>query len=477
MKRKNYIYIFLAGIIVMSSCKKQFLVETPPSATPVTSAIVTDYDMSDAVNGMYAAMRSSSLFGRDIPVLGDVFSDNVYVSSTNSGRYLSENNFSMNNLNGEASDIWTQGYFTILQANRIINSSIPTDATNSQLRGEAYTARALTYLEMVNYFGQSYNVSPTALGVPIVTGYTGPGTEPSRNTVSDVYARMIKDLDSAYVLMGTTPISSAYHATNSEYLAKYAAKAIEARVYLYKGDYANALAAALLVIQNGGYTLVPSTGLAAYWANPAALTNKQETIFELALNLASNNGTNGLDYMYAQAGYGDLLCATDLYNLYSTTDARRGLILNGTRGGLQAYIVNKYSNVTNASDKDDIKIIRYAEVLLTAAEAYAQTGDNVNGALYLNMVAKQRDPSFLGYTDVGTALINDILTERRKELAFEGLRWFDLTRTNAVVNRLTTAPQAASTLNVVPVGATYRLMPIPFTELSANPNITQNPGY
>jgi len=476
MKRKIYSYLLLAGVIVTASCKKDFLTEVPPSATPVAAAIKTDNDMVDAINGMYTNMKSSSLFGRDVPVLGDEFSDNTFVLATNSGRYLAENNFTMTNQNAEASDIWTQGYNCILQANRIINASLVPDATNNQLRGEAYTARALIYLTMVNFFGQAYTVAPTSPGVPIVTGYGGPFTLPARNTVGEVYARIIKDLDSGYVLMPTTNISSTYHATNSEYIGKYVAKAIEARAYLYEGDYANAITAANLVVANGGYTLATSANFAAYWANPAAQAGKLETMFEIALTLTSNNGTNGLDYIYSPSGYGDIAATTDLYSQYTATDVRRALIINTTRYSLQTYVVNKYPNISSATDRDDLKIIRYAEVLLTLAEAYARTGDNVNGALYLNQVAQKRDPSFLGYTDIGTALVNDVLLERRKELAFEGLRYFDLTRLNVAYTR-PVQTQGASSLSSIPVGFTFKLLPIPYAEITANPNITQNPGY
>ena len=137
---------------------------------------------------------------------------------------------------------------------------------------------------------------------------------------------------------------------------------------------------------------------------------------------------------------------------------------------------NKYSNLANPSDQDDIKIIRYAEVLLTLAEAYARNGDPVNAKLYLNQLAEARDPSFAGYTSTGAQLITDILTERRKELAFEGLRYFDLTRLNLVINRPQVA-QSAPSIATVAVGNTRRILPIPQKEIDVNPNTKQNPGY
>ncbi len=480
MKLKNYIYLLLAGTITISSCGKEFLDEQPPTALPIANAIKNESDMADAVNGMYSAMRSTLFYGRDIPVLGDELADNAYVFSSNSGRYLQEMNYTYINSNAEASNIWTQGYYAILQANRIIyaGGQLPATANSSQLRGEAYAARALCYLQLVNFYGAPFTVNPNAPGVPLVTQPSfgdAALAKPSRATVTQVYDKIISDLDSAFTLMPTSGVTG--HAVNSNYIAKYAAKAIQARAYLYKGDYANAITAAKSVVDNGGYTLSTAANYVAYWASPTAQTGKLETIFELALNNATNNGTTGLDYIYAQAGYGDLLGYDALYNSYSATDVRKNLFLttSPTKSGT-VYVNNKYSNVSNANEKDDVKIIRYSEVLLTLAEAYARTGDNANAVLYANQVAQRRDPSFTGFTSTGAALANDIVNERRKELAFEGLRYFDLTRLNLPVSRPTQS-RTAPIVTTLDVTSPKRILPIPQSELDANKNITQNPGY
>jgi tetratricopeptide (TPR) repeat protein len=474
---KNNIHIgLLALTMLVASCKKSFLVENAPTAVQVSSAIMSSNDMAGAVNGMYASMRVSNTFGGYIPVLGDLMADNTYLSFTNSGRYTAINNYVITPGNTEALNIWTQGYFTILQANRIINSSIAADATVNQLRGEAYTVRALVYLELVNFFGSSATVNPTALGVPIVKSFSTPLVLPARNSVAEVYTQIISDLDSAYALMPATAIAASYHPTNSEYISKYAAKAIQARAYLYKGDYANALAACLLVIQNGGYSLTPANALAAYWSNPAPQAAKVETIFELALTTLTNNGNSGLDYIYSQSGFGDLLATDLLYASYAATDVRKGLIINGKRSAQPALIVNKYPNLLLSTDKDNIKIVRYAEVLLTAAEAYSRTGDNTNALVYLNTVAQRRDPSFTGYTSTGQTTTDNIIAERQKEFAFEGLRFFDLKRLNMVINR-PVQPFGFASINTIPIGDYRRILPIPQAEMDANKNMVQNPGY
>lgn len=480
MKIKQSIYLLLAAATVLGSCKKEFLDEKPPTAVPVTDAIKTENDLADAVNGMYAAMRATTFYGRDVPFLGDELADNTYISSNNSGRYLPEMAYSYIAGTAEPANVWAQGYYTILQANRIIYAAntLANTSNVNQLKGEAYTVRALCYLNLVNFYAKPFTVDPAATGVPLVTAPTniiGPFAKPSRNTTAEVYAKIISDLDSAYAIM---PAASAptLHPTNSEYISKYAAKAIQSRAYLYKGDYANARDAALLVVNGGGYTLATSAAYGSYWSTPTAQTGKLETVFELGLNTANNNGNTGLDYFYNQSGYGDALCYLDFYNSFSATDVRKNLFLTTSAKRGAVIVVNKYQNVTLASEKDDIKVIRYSEVLLTLAEAYARTGNDVNALLYLNQLAQRRDPSLVAYASTGATLISDIINERRKELAFEGLRYFDLTRLNLPVSR-PAQTSTATTVRTLDITSAKRLFPIPQGEIDANPAITQNTGY
>jgi hypothetical protein len=478
MKINKLIYLLLAGGLAITSCKKSFLNEVPPNAVTVQNSILTPSAMADAVNGMYNEMKYYFLFDRDVPVLGDLLADNIYVNVTNSGRYLLENNYQFTNTSGEAADIYNQSYAAIGQANRIIyeGKKLGVSSDVAQLMGEAYASRGLLYLDLVNWFGAPYTVNANAPGVAIVTqpAYITGVIYPARATVSAVYAQIISDLDSAYLLMPVT--GTGLHATTSNFIAKYATKAIEARAYLYKGDYANALVAANLVIANGSYSLAQTpAAFGAFWASSTSTSAKLETIFELNQNASSSNGINGLDDIYSQAGYGDLQATDSLYNDYSATDVRKTLILNGKRGGQQAYIVNKFPNYTNTA-KDETKIIRYAEVILTAAESYARTGDETNAKIQLNSLAQLRDPAFTGYTSTGAQLISDIINERRKELAFEGLRFFDLTRLNLQINR-PVQPQGYASYPTVTISDYRRIQPIPQTARSANPSLTQNPGY
>ena len=195
--------------------------------------------------------------------------------------------------------------------------------------------------------------------------------------------------------------------------------------------------------------------------------------------MASNNGFDQIGYIYLTVGggYGDLLATQELASLYSATDVRKWLSPIGTRSGQSGtvYLCYKYPNPANGVDKDDIKVIRLSDVILIAAEAYYNSSDIANANLYLNKVAQQRDPAFAGYANTGVQVLEDILTERRKELAFEGSRLWDLIRLQRSWTK-TKNQNPLTTVSVTP-SSTALLYPIPVTELNANPNMSQNSGY
>jgi hypothetical protein len=149
-----------------------------------------------------------------------------------------------------------------------------------------------------------------------------------------------------------------------------------------------------------------------------------------------------------------------------------------TGQGAPAYVVNKYPNAAN-TDKDNIKVIRLAEVFLIAAECANRLSDDVTAQSYLNALMSQRDPGF-SYSDVGAALLSDIVTERRKELAFEGDRFYDLQRLGQTINRYKDAGAVAAGAGIsIPFPFDARVAPIPQQEILRNPTIAtqQNPGY
>ena len=479
MNLKSIITLSFA-VIFLFSCKKSFLDLEPYDQVSSDIAITNESEMQTALNGAYASLHTdhkadftndqSNLFDRTLPLIGDLLADNVAIVIDNSNRYTEVFNYSYLNTNSWALDTWTAAYSTILSLNNIINAEVPTTTTSSQLKGEALTLRALMYFTLIRLYAQPYTADPNAEGVPIVLTYD-PKLKPARSKVSEVYTQIETDLTDAFSLMTNT-------SKNSSYVTKYVARALEAKVALTKGDWANANAAALDVVTNGGYSLADAPNYVAYWANPIPVSNKEETIFEVSNDGINNNGNNSLSYFLDPAGYGDVFAVDALYNLYTNTDVRKDLLEPGEKSGQPINIILKYPNASNPNDKDDDKILRYSDVLLILAEAAARTNDEATALDRLNEVAQQRDPSFGGYTSTGQALIDDIIQERRKELAFEGDRYWDLMRLNKDVVRVNLNNNYPSnTPLTLPAGDDKRVFPIPQDEIDANPSVMQNPGY
>lgn len=451
---------------LMGSCTKDFLDQKPYTQVPPEEAIVTENDALVALRGTYASLRSTNLFGRNIQVIGDLAADNVYISTKNSGRFFAWDQYVITSSNGEYSNMWANSYTAILRANNIINADLPAGVAVNQYKGEAYAIRALMYFNLVRTYARPFTDNPNGLGVPLVTSYN-PQLKPARNTVAEVYALIQADLDNAYKLM------TSY--TGSNQFSKYAARALAAKVSLYQGLNQQAYDFADEVISKGGFTLLASKDFGTYWNNTAgnAAGNKTETLFEVSADATLNNGFDELGNMYLQGGYGDLLANPTLYGLYTASDVRRTHITLGPRAGgeTSVYIVGKYKAI--GGDRDDKKVIRLSEVYLIAAEASARLGASTEARALtlLNTLTVQRDASLV-YASTGSQLIEDIITERRKELAFEGDRSYDLTRLKRDIVRV---GGSYSMVNI-PYTNNFRIAPIPQAERDVNP-ITQNPGY
>jgi hypothetical protein len=147
--------------------------------------------------------------------------------------------------------------------------------------------------------------------------------------------------------------------------------------------------------------------------------------------------------------------------------------------GPDVKVVNKFPNA-GSPDKDETKVIRMSEVYFIAAEAAYHQNDETTALTYLNAVATERDPNFAGYSSSGQALLDDILLERRKELAFEGHRYWDLARNNLDITRVDLANNYPGNVPLVLETTNFRrIFAIPQAELDANPSLRdqQNPGY
>jgi hypothetical protein len=465
MKRITIKNMIVTTVLFLSlaSCEKSFLELKPPTSLTPEFALATEADLQVALRGAYAGLKSTALYGRSLMVLGDMMADNTYQSALNTNRYTNFNLYNYLVTDGDVAGLWNASYTVILRANNIINSPIADNANIQQIKGEAYAIRALAYFNLVRYFGSPYTLDPSKLGVPIITTYQA-DLKPERAKIADVYTLINKDLTQAFTLMTKF--------TNSSQFSKYSAKALQAKVYLAMGDKTNAKTAALDVITNSGFTAISSAAHTGYWAGVAPRTDKVETLLEISFDAVANNAFDALPYIYLQSGnYGDMLCSSELYDLFETTDVRKSLYATGIRGGLASVFVNKYGSFTG--DHSDTKVIRMSEMYLIAAEA-SYPSNTADALKYVNEVTSRRGATAIASS--GSALLEDIITERRKELAFEGERYLDMQRLQRNIARSKNYPAAALSIDFTNY---RRIMPIPQGELDANPSIKsqQNPGW
>ena len=465
MKRITIKNMIVTTVLFLSlaSCEKSFLELKPPTSLTPEFALATEADLQVALRGAYAGLKSTALYGRSLMVLGDMMADNTYQSALNTNRYTNFNLYNYLVTDGDVAGLWNASYTVILRANNIINSPIADNANIQQIKGEAYAIRALAYFNLVRYFGSPYTLDPSKLGVPIITTYQA-DLKPERAKIADVYTLINKDLTQAFTLMTKF--------TNSSQFSKYSAKALQAKVYLAMGDKTNAKAAALDVITNSGFTAISSAAHTGYWAGVAPRTDKVETLLEISFDAVANNAFDALSYIYLQSGnYGDMLCSSELYDLFESTDIRKSLYATGTRGGLASVFVNKYGSFTG--DHSDTKVIRMSEMYLIAAEA-SYPSNTADALKYVNEVTSRRGATAIASS--GSALLEDIITERRKELAFEGERYLDMQRLQRNIVRSKNYPASALSIDFTNF---RRIMPIPQGELDANPSIKlqQNPGW
>jgi len=465
MKRITIKNMIVTTVLFLSlaSCEKSFLELKPPTSLTPEFALATEADLQVALRGAYAGLKSTALYGRSLMVLGDMMADNTYQSALNTNRYTNFNLYNYLVTDGDVAGLWNASYTVILRANNIINSPIADNANIQQIKGEAYAIRALAYFNLVRYFGSPYTLDPSKLGVPIITTYQA-DLKPERAKIADVYTLINKDLTQAFTLMTKF--------TNSSQFSKYSAKALQAKVYLAMGDKTNAKTAALDVITNSGFTAISSAAHTGYWAGVAPRTDKVETLLEISFDAVANNAFDALSYIYLQSGnYGDMLCSSELYDLFETADIRKSLYATGTRGGLASVFVNKYGSFTG--DHSDTKVIRMSEMYLIAAEA-SYPSNTADALKYVNEVTSRRGATAIASS--GSALLEDIITERRKELAFEGERYLDMQRLQRNIARSKNYPAAALSIDFTNY---RRIMPIPQGELDANPSIKlqQNPGW
>jgi tetratricopeptide (TPR) repeat protein len=451
MKKFRSIYITaICTVFILSACNKQLELK-PFEQIEQDQAILTARDLEITLTGAYNRMGLQDLYGGGIHLYPDLLAtqnvirwQGTYQELTQIvGQTIPNDNFFITSL-------WLDAYQAINQTNYVLANIDKANASNkNDILGQAKFLRGLVYFDLVRLFGKSYNDgSPTTnLGVPIVltpTKAVDASSQVARASVEEVYQQAISDLKDAETNLANPQPASA----------------ILARLYLQKGDFANALTEADKVIQSGKYRLMDTYADEFPIANQAHVDNTAEDIF--ALQVTTQQGTNYLNTFYASpdnAGRGDIIIRDNFIATFETGDERLALYNPDTDGILR---VDKFNN-----QYGNVRVVRLAEMYLIRAEANVQMASSTGTAPIndLNLIRNRAGLTSLAVPATKTAFLNAIYTERRHELAFEG-GFF-----------LHDAKRLGQTVGAFPFNSPKLVFPIPLREINANPKLVQNEGY
>lgn len=382
---------------------------------------------------------------------------------------------------GYVVNTWTDFFKAINSANNVI-AKLPLyakfpEASQNQFVAEAKFIRAFSFLNLLGYFGDgALTGNMSGPGLPLqLTPFEGYNTGEiiPRSTNGEVYAQIIKDLKEA---SDALPERFPDELKTRSRATKGAAFALLARTYLYMHDFENAAVYSkkVLDLEPSVYTLA-SNLLQLFPANPDGdpKSFSTEYIFGLPVSqMVSNrtsltNGISGTYYFKRSYWIND-----EFINEFELGDLRLSqLIWKGdtiyNTNMLNAKTTFKFNNNFG---RDNVPMIRLAEMILTRAEALANvSGVNEESVQLVNRIRKRSVPSAIDYlvSDFGSKqdLIDTILKQRKFELAFEGLHRYDLIR-----NQLP--------LHNPDIPANRKVLPVPQIEIDISNNvIQQNSGY
>jgi len=372
-------------------------------------------------------------------------------------------------------DSWDNLYSNIKKLTFYINKfSNPVADQYKDVYGQLLAMRSVLYFYALRIYSHG-----NSQGVPIIDNRLGIDGSLVRTSKSSVIDYIISDLNRAETNLNSF--------TSNKKISKLFATAFIAKVLLFKGDYLATVTQCLKVINDynlSGNTLVNSANYFNIYNDTTNFSSSNEILYQYSLkngfnlmgfltNSNSETAINANSWVYelTTEGY-------NLFNASGTNDIRRFFISRNTTSNV--YFYNKYLYVGNNTyggyNQSYSKVFTMPELYLIYAEALARTGNTSSANTYLNKVAMARDQSISAYNIVNqTDLLNQILTEKRKELFAEGEYFYDYLRIKGYLYNLTYYSQYNTKTNVP--SQLYTGFPIPSNVISLNPNITQNPGF
>ncbi|MCL6296698.1 RagB/SusD family nutrient uptake outer membrane protein [Jejuia spongiicola] len=475
---KKYKNIILGlPLLLLASCDGKLDV-TQPDVISAEVALRNLDDLETALYGAYAELRGSGLYGEATLWLPDLLADNLRIGNSNGGGNRREANWQYTS--GTDIGTWGGSYELIFDANTVINNSdaFEDGRKKNRIVGQALALRALGHFELLKYYAEDYGRNSTKLAVPIVTLFEI--GKPARNTVAEVYDQIFDDLLLAKNLLNN--VDKDPQENGPFYFNALAVNALLARVSLYAGEWQDAVNYATIVINQS--QLANPVDYASMWAEDT----DGEVLFAVAFATTGDGriGSDLLDNSNPSAPRSTFTLSNDMATLYDEVNDIRFnsfvLInpLNPPGANDQnddVYLPFKYPGRGGERGLNNAKVLRVSEMYLIRAEAYANiSGQDALGSADLNTLRASRITNYVNEDLSGQVLKDAIQVERRKELVAEGHRWFDLKRINQGVQRGTDC--RGLTISCTLEAGNFRFVfPIPQSELDANENIIQNPGY
>ncbi|RYY30511.1 MAG: RagB/SusD family nutrient uptake outer membrane protein [Sphingobacteriaceae bacterium] len=493
---KRIIILTLSCVVLVSSCKKYLEEKTNGILTP-DNYYNTSEQIRAAVNGAYTGLNSPFATGIGVAV-SSVFSleyitgyclrprpsgyeDNQYLQLTG-----------LDQANGSLATWWTSCYYPIENCNSIIANITRSNTVNGDVKNnflaEAYFLRAYYYFNAVRLYGR----------VPLKTTPTTDlnNTQIGRSSIDAVYQQIVSDLTIAEK-------ANLAWTDKTGHVSKGAIKSLLAKVYLTmagaplnKGTthYQLAYDKAKEVIQSGQFSL-----FASYQdlRNPA-LNNSGEHILMIQHDETTIPNIMHFSLMpypdqpvSIQSAYGGAMApAAEFYNSYATNDLRKQeKAFYYTQHEQYAnassiiklpapYIYKYWNDAAEVSGRDgsNFPLIRYADVLLIAAEAKAMAdGGSTTDAVALTAYTAVHKRAFPAYAQPTGIAADEVLKERFWELAYEFQTWFDMQRTrkafDVVNNRMVSLIGYKAPVHNRAFIETDLLWPIPLTEVQKDPSL------
>jgi hypothetical protein len=485
----NKAFIFCL-IILATGCGKDFLNRNNPGDLSYDKVYKSEKDFEAALAGCYQSINGPATTN---VYLGDIISDNVYVTRYNpTGDLPDFDKLSFSALNGTLSGYWSDNYKTIERVNFLIDKIATSTIEEQKVKriiAEARFLRAYSYFNLVRIFG---DVPLHDKPVDINKVYDVP-----RSKAEDVLKLAIDDLKEAENV-------DSYRAPDE--LAKkggrvtpVAAKALLGKVYLWQKDFQNAETTLGDIVENSGSLGLALENLSTLY-DPDKPFNK-EIIF--SINYARSTGLGSpfvstlIPYNTPPGIYPNITVPTGsgfgmiepfVASKFLPSDKRSSLIDSAIFTNLGIKDTNIYSlkyvdplTTFNSLSGSNTIILRYADVLLMYAEALNENSKTALAYQYINQVRVRAGIGDLpaGYSKA--QMFKALADERQKEFLLEGDRWFDL-RFRGIdflkqaMNDFKPNAYLPRNRDIV-IKDNYILFPIPEDQIQIKPLLKQNDGY